>query len=310
MSSTTTTSRLPNRTAAARKALAFACFLMLPFLAAASPDHSDDYLVVEGKGYYIRANPLDKFLTLSCKRKWLKDYVDNFIEPYWPEYTRYWEVKDDKLYLVKIETNGPEKKQYPLEKLFVHYDGKPVFAKWFTGIVSYRYKNSPILHLNHDYYEKESVIRFKKGVAVGRFIMNHRQRWLSYARRLMEKDRPLADLDLDDIDKEIEEAGGMKEFLDAAFAVVTHPEKKVSNKYYPTIRINLNADLENFEIKPAYTNLTSYGLLETIARETDSKLKTSLDNTIVTYDVGTPPPPGKAKRKAAVTTTTPSAETD
>ncbi len=271
-----------------KKAIALVYCLALPFLVCASPNHSDDYLVVGGKGYFIRANPLDTFLSHSCKKEWLKEYVDNFCNPYRPEYTRYWKIEDDRLYLVKIETNGPEKIQYPLEKLFTHYEGKPMFAKWFTGTLSYQDNDSPIIHLNHDYYEEEAVIRIVKGVVVEQFKVNHRERWISYAQRLMEKDHPLANIDLDAPDKARNRPGGMNQFLDDAFAVVTHPEEKPSANYYPTIQIHLNANLDDFQLKEAYKKLSSYELLETIAKETGNKLTVSLSGTTVVYEINAP----------------------
>ena len=272
-----------------KKAAAFALCLILPFLAIASPDHSDDCLVVDGKAYYIRADPLDKFLGYSCKRAWLESYVKDFCEPYWPNYTRHWMIEKDQLFLVKIETNGTEKKQYPLEKLFTHYEGKPMFAKWFTGILSFQYKESPVIHLNHDYYEEETVFRISKGIVVEQFKTNHRDRWLSYARRLMQKECPLADIDLNAPDETLDLPGGMNGFLDDAFAVISHPEEKPS-KYYPVIRIHLNANLDAFQPTEAHKKLDSYELLEAIAQETGTRLSTSLDGTVVVYEINDPEP--------------------
>jgi len=283
-----------------KKAAALAYCLVFPLLAFASPDHTDDYLVVGDRGYYIRANPLDKFLSYSCKRAWLESYVYDFCEPYWPNYTRHWKIENDQLFLVKIETNGPEKKQYPLEKLFTHYEGKPMFAKWFTGILSYQYGDSPIIHLNHDYYEEEAVIRISKGIAVEWFKINHRERWISYAKRLMEKDRPLADVDLDAPDESLGLPGGMNGFLDDAFAIITHPDEKPS-KYYPVIRIHLNANLDGFQLKEAYKKLNCYELLETIAKETGAKLTVSISHITVIYEINDPSPPPETAPAATPT---------
>jgi len=290
-----------------KKTIALAYCLVLPLLAFASPDHTDDYLVVGDRGYYIRANPLDKFLGYSCKRAWLESYVNDFCTPYWPNYTRHWKIENDQLYLVKIETNGPEKKQYPLEKLFTHYEGKPMFAKWFTGILSYQHEDSPVIHLNHDYYEEEAVIRISKGIAVEWFKTNHRERWFSYARRLMQKGRPLADIDLDAPDESRDLPGGMNGFLDDAFAVISHPEEKPS-KYYPVIRIHLNANLDDFQPGEAHKQLDNYELLEAIAKETGNKLTVSRDGTIVIYEINTPSRPLETAPAATSTNQVESAE--
>jgi hypothetical protein len=272
-----------------KKTAALILCLAFPLLTFASPDHTDDHLVVDGKSYYIRANPLDKFLSHSCKQAWLKTYVNDFCEPYWPNYTRYWKIEDNQLFLIKIETNGPEKKQYPLEKLFTHYEGKPMFAKWFTGILSHQYKESPVIHLNHDYYEEEAVIRIAKGVVIEQFKTNHRDRWISYARRLMQKDCPLADVDLNALDESVNRPGGMNDFLDDAFSIINHPEEKPS-KYYPVIRVHLNANLDRFRPKEAHKQLDCYELLEAIAKETQTQLKVFLDGTMVIYEINNPEP--------------------
>ncbi len=255
--------------------------LILPLLIFAAT-HSEDYLVVDNKGHFIRANPLNRYLSLFCKEELLDDYVNNFCVSNWPNYTRHWEIKDDRLYLVKIESNKQE--QYPLDLLFPLYDGSPIDAKWFTGIMSYRWENSPIIQLNREYYEEEAVISVVKGGVDDRFKIDHRERWISYSRRLMEKYRPLA-YDIPNFPSDSPgSAGRMAEFLEDAFSVVTHPAEKPS-VYYPIIRIEFNADLDALQLKEAHRELSSYELLETVAEETHTTMDITISNRVVIYEI-------------------------
>jgi hypothetical protein len=266
--------------------------MLVPLWGGAEQTHSEDYLEVDGQGHYIRADPLNRYLSSYCSMNRLEDYVNNFCIPFWPNYTRYWEVEDDQLYLVKIENS--DRQQYPLELLFPQFEGGPVLANWFSGIVSYRKDDSPLIKLNREFYEEEDVIRFVNGKEVERFTINHRERWLSYARRIMDRYRPLAGFSPDIPEVSTNSPVLMNDFLAEAFAVVTHPKEKPS-LYTPVIAIKFKTDLNDFKVTEALGELSSYELLERIAEETGSALNTTISNRVVTYEIrrpktGTKPP--------------------
>ena len=230
----------------------------------------------------VRADPLWRYLSTACPFEMLESYVNNFYEPNWPNLTRRWELKDTFLYLLKIE-NGKQE-PYPLELLFPDYDGSPVRAKWFSGNVSFRLGDSPAIMLNREYYEEEQVIRFIKGREIERFVLNHRERWLSYARNIMGQYRPLAGFSPDIPEASSETEGLMAGFLNEAFAVITNPKEKPSI-YCPEIWIEFQTDLDEFEVTEAHKTLSSYELLEAIAAETQSELSVSITNRLVIYTI-------------------------
>ncbi|RKX43455.1 MAG: hypothetical protein DRP64_08160 [Verrucomicrobia bacterium] len=260
------------------------CSLILPLWILA--EQSEDHLIVDGKGQFVRADPLNRYLSNFCKEERLDAYIDNFCVPHWPDYTRYWELKDKRLYLLKIAGDKTEE-EYPLELLFPLYDGSPVEAKWFTGIVSSRLGDSPVIQLNREFYEEESVIRFVKGKEVERFTIDHRERWISYSKRLMDKHHLLADHDLEFPGDSLDTDGGMVEFLEDVFSPVTHPSDKPS-KYYPVIEIEFNADLDGLKLKEAHRGLSGYELLETVAEETRTVLDVAISNRMVFFEIREP----------------------
>lgn len=245
-----------------------------------SVTQSEDYLVVDNKGYFIRADPLNVYLSHACLAERVEKYVNEFCIPHWPDYTRYWEIVDDRLYLVKIEND--KKEAYSFHALFYQYQEGPVWAKWFTGILSYRKGNSPIIELNHEYYEEELVIRVVKGVVTKTFEMNHKDRWISYSNRLLEKQYPMV---RDDQSRDSSKpTGWMNEFLLESFVGVTHPEEKPS-KYYPIVQIDLTANLDGFQWKEDHRELSCYELLKLVARETDTILDITISNRMVIYEI-------------------------
>ena len=247
-----------------------------------SATQSEDYLVLDNKGYFIRADPLNVYLSHACRVERVEKYVDEFCVPNWPNYTRYWEIIDNRLYLVKIENDKGE--AYSFESLFYKYQGGSVWAKWFTGILSYRRNNSPIIDLNHEYYEEESVIRIVKGMVIKTFETNHKERWISYSNRLLEKQYPVAQGGQSRSRGSSKSTGWMNEFLLEAFVGVTNPEEKPS-KYYPIVQIDLTANLDEFLWKEAHRELSCYELLTLIAKETETVLDITISNRVVIYEI-------------------------
>jgi hypothetical protein len=257
-------------------------YTLLIALSACASTAPEDYLMVDGKGHSIRADPLWRYLSTGCPFEKLEAYVNNFYEPNWPSVTRHWELDGKFLYLLKIEDS--QQNPYPLELLFSNYEDAPVRAIWFSGNVSYRFGESPVIQLNREYYEEEQVIRFIKGREVERFILNHRERWISYAKNIMGQHRPLAGFSPDIPEASSEANGLMTSFLKSAFAVITNP-KDPPSKYCPMIWIEFQADLDDFEITEAHKKLSAYELLEAISTEMQVELRVTLTDRLVTYEI-------------------------
>lgn len=257
----------------------FAYGLLFQPWAGAEQVQAEDYLMVDGQGHYIRADPLSRYLSIHCSYDSLKKYVETFCLTSWPNYTKYWKVQNGILYLERIENGQGE--EYPLDKLFPWYEGRPLKAQWFSGIVSYRKDDSPVVTLNRDYYLEEHVIRFVEGREVERFTVNHRDRWLSYARRIMDEYYPLAGYSPDAIESS---RGQLTGLLKEAFSVVTHPEES-STQYCPVIAVEFNADITDLTITEAHGKMSSYELLEDIALQTETVLDTTISNRLVIYTI-------------------------
>ena len=267
------------------------CGLTLSFSVYAA-DHSEDFLTVNGEGHYIRANPLNKYLSHFCKNERLEKYVEGFCVPNWPNYTRHWEVKNSQLYIVKVETNKGN--QYSFDELFYKYDGTPVFANWYSGILSYRRGNSPKLQLNHLYYEEEMVLRISDGIVTEIFEMNHRDRWIEYSYRLLEEYFPLrhendlsAGIDAEALVTNPEAAPikrTMTEFWANAFYYTAPPKEKLS-RYYPSARVVINANLDHIQFEEFYRELSSLELLKVVTQEDHLSLDMSISDSIVVYTI-------------------------
>lgn len=266
-----------------KRTLIFFCSLILSLLAHAKPLQSEDYVDFGEEGHYVRADPLNKYLTYFCAAERLEAYVNDFCVPYWPDYTRYWEIRYGRLYLVRIAAND-EDVEYPLELLFPRYDGTPILAEWFSGILSYQLGDSPVIELNREFFEEESVVRLIKGKVVERFTTNHKERWISYAKRIMDNQYPLAGIALEFPGDSPPAKGWMAEFLADVYRPITHPHEKPSI-YYPLIDIEFNADLEDFKPTRDHQALTGYELLETIARETGTVLDVAVSNRLVVCSI-------------------------
>ena len=278
-----------------KKAALFLCGLTVSFSVYAA-DHSEDFLNVNGERHYIRANPLNKYLSHFCKHERLEKYVEGFCVPNWPNYTRHWEIKNDRLYIIKIETSKGT--QYPFHSLFYKYEGMPVFANWFSGILSYRRGNSPELQLNHLYYEEETVVRISDGIVTEIFEMNHRQRWIEYSNRLLEEYFPLRpENDLSagmDEDAKITNPDAapiertMTEFWANAFYYTAPPKEKLS-RYYPSARVEINANLDHIPFEEDYRELSSFELLKLVTLEDHISLDMHISNSIVVYTINERP---------------------
>ena len=259
----------------------FVCGLLLQPWAGAERTQAEDVLLVDGEEQYIRADPLNRYLSVHCPYKKLERYVNEFCLPNWPNYTKYWVLKDGILYLERIETT--QGKQYPLELLIPWYEGRLLKAHWFSGIVSYRKDDSPKIMLNREYYLEENVIRFVDGKEVERFTINHRERWLTYARRIMDEYYPAAGYSPDVLKGTDGVPVRVVDFLDEAFSIVTRPKKQPH--VCPVIDVRFNADVEDFRLTEAHGGLSSYKLLEAIAMQTRTDLSVSVSNRVVIYEI-------------------------
>jgi hypothetical protein len=140
-----------------------------------------EIIQVDGKTESLTAEPLGKYLDNPDKFKILKENTNlGTCTALWRGYVGYWEIKNSKLLLNKIETGSCAKetrKVLPLDKLF---PGKPqpVFADWYSGTLTVpRGKLVEYVHAGYaSRYEKYLIMEIKEGVVVKQRIVKDQDR--------------------------------------------------------------------------------------------------------------------------------------
>jgi|CryBogDrversion2_7_1035282.scaffolds.fasta_scaffold24592_2 hypothetical protein len=118
-------------------------------------------LIYEGERYAMCTNPLDVYLSLSD----LGIEFESTSTALWRGYVGTWEIKDDRLYLIKLNGTLNGGSEADLETVFPGYPNR-VFAHWFSGEV--RIPQGKILNYVHmgygSTYERDLLITIADGV--------------------------------------------------------------------------------------------------------------------------------------------------
>jgi hypothetical protein len=152
-----------------------ALFLTIPINSWATAQLPDK-LIYEGKTVGIYSEPLEQYFSKDRPKpiEWMRMTCTAL----WRGYLATWEIKDDKLYLVKIVRNGCDEDApaLPLSKLFPGAKG-PVFATWYTGtLVIPQGKVLKYVHMGYQsIYETELHLRIKDGILVGKQMIDNRR---------------------------------------------------------------------------------------------------------------------------------------
>jgi len=122
------------------------------------------------------SNPLDTYFTKDNPRP--EGLFQSTCTANWRGYVAYWEVKDDRLFLVKVkegtcDANAPE---IPLDKIFPE-QLPPIFAIWFTGTLMLpRGEMLKYVHMGYQsIFAKEILLEFKNGKLVKETIIDNSQ---------------------------------------------------------------------------------------------------------------------------------------
>jgi hypothetical protein len=143
--------------------LAAALLLAIPSLARATAQ-APEILLIDGKEHALRSTPLEGYLE-KHPHKEIRIAGGGYSTALWRGYVATWEIKDDKLMLVKIEGFKDEWRAYPLEKVFPKQKG-PILADWYTGLLSVpEGELLAYVHMGFEStFEKEQLFLIEKGV--------------------------------------------------------------------------------------------------------------------------------------------------
>ena len=143
-----------------------------------------DSIKYNGQQYSLATEPLDPYLQAMDI-----DYPSTSTANY-RGYIASWEIKDDKLYLIKLVIPGFNPEMTREEDLFP--GEKRTFAEWYTGKL--RIPHGELLDYVHQGYgslfEKELYLRFLMGELIGKSEKDNRPEYeeqLAIRRRKTEK---------------------------------------------------------------------------------------------------------------------------
>lgn len=136
-----------------------------------------EQLIYKGKTVGIYSEPLEQYFNKDHPKP--IEWIQATCTALWRGYLATWEIKDDKLYLVKIVRDGcsDDAPAMPLSKLFPGAKG-PIFAKWYTGtLIVPQGKVLQYVHMGYQsIYEQELHIKIKDGKVVGKKMIDNRMK--------------------------------------------------------------------------------------------------------------------------------------
>lgn len=131
-----------------------------------------DVLVIDGKPNALFAEPLGPALGANAQlRERLGKHLKGRCSASWRGYQATWEVRENMLYLVKVDANPCSSKRTPvrLSELFPGTTG-PVKAAWFTGTLRVpQGREIEYVHMGYESrYEHYLILLVENGYVVNR----------------------------------------------------------------------------------------------------------------------------------------------
>ncbi|MDH5179698.1 MAG: hypothetical protein OEZ39_17735 [Gammaproteobacteria bacterium] len=150
---------------------------ILPGAAFATAQIPDD-LVIDGKRHAIFTEPLRLYLENNKQAaEILRKEISNTCSASWRGYRGFWQITDNKLYLIKLEVDPCDNQPdlIPLSKLFPDSKG-PVHAHWFSGkLIIPQGKMVEYVHMGYgSKYESYLVISIEQGKITASKIVKNR----------------------------------------------------------------------------------------------------------------------------------------
>lgn len=160
-----------------KKMLIVVAFLLALPINAWATAQIPDRLIYEGKTVGIYSEPLEQYFNKDHPKP--IEWMQAMCSALWRGYLATWEIKDDKLYLIRVVKDGcsSDAPAYPLSNLFPGKKG-PIFADWYTGtLVVPQGERLKYVHMGYQsVYEKELHIAIKDGNVVGTKTIDNRKK--------------------------------------------------------------------------------------------------------------------------------------
>ena len=126
-------------------------------------------LWIDGERHALCTEPLEAYFRGPGSRP-------EFQAPHtacWRGYVGQWELKDDKLYLRRLNGTLADGKTVTLKTIFPK-GPYPIFADWFTGVLNIpQGEMLEYIHMGYaSIFEDELRLEFKRGVLVGKSWLN------------------------------------------------------------------------------------------------------------------------------------------
>ena len=148
-----------------------------------------DFLFVDGGVYPLYSNPLEERYDKG-QRPDFQAYPDGDSTGNWRGYIAYWQLRDDRLYLIGIDTYLGGKKVF-LPQLFPDgvIDGR-VAADWFSGELRLPDgKELQYVHMGYgSTYERDIIYTVRAGKVVGRRVIDNTKKPLPNERERGEEE--------------------------------------------------------------------------------------------------------------------------
>jgi hypothetical protein len=135
-----------------------------------------DKIKVDGIDYGLFTNPLE-LLYETQKRPEFADSLGGRSTANWRGYVASWEIQDDRLFLVAIDTYL-EKKKISLSELFARrMRNERVFAEWFSGQLRVpEGEQLQVVRIGYaSTYQRDIFLEVQKGRVISRAIVDNRK---------------------------------------------------------------------------------------------------------------------------------------
>lgn len=134
-----------------------------------------DYIIEKGDTLPIFSNPLEQYFEKTGKRE-IVDFVGCGSTACWRGYIAYWELRNNKLFLLKITTCNKYCGETKDANLFKMFGTDSVYAEWFSGIIAVP-KGKLIQYVHMGYssiYEEEEHLIFQKGFLTSSYVKSNK----------------------------------------------------------------------------------------------------------------------------------------
>jgi len=156
------------------KKLLLTIFISYYALSSMATGQAREVLIINGDTLGILSEPLEPYLQANEPRYELSEWLGTVCHTaLWRGYIGYWELIDDKLYLIDVFACGDTSKSIKAD-LFPTKKGK-ILANWFTGSLNIpKGKLLQYFHMGHwAYYEQEIEMSFQNGVKTGEIVYSN-----------------------------------------------------------------------------------------------------------------------------------------